>query len=85
MLEMLDSAVKNLVAQIQSYESDTFSAAANGIDLDRAEAMAAMAIEKYLFDKDGFSNTIDGVTLGYVYDELIDREVGMREELKSAI
>ncbi|MEO1149009.1 MAG: hypothetical protein AAFY26_25910 [Cyanobacteria bacterium J06638_22] len=63
----LDNAVKNLVASVQSYESDTFSASAEGIGQAEAEQIAAEVIYSLLFERDGCPIQVDGGVLSEIW------------------
>lgn len=61
----LQKAIDNLVGGIQEYESDTFSASAEGVSRKEAELAAAVLIQKFLFDDNLCpGDSVDGVVVG---------------------
>ncbi len=72
----LATAVENLVQQLQTYESDTFSASRTGIDSSTAQQMAAHLIYAFLFNSEGYpGNCIDGAVVGDAFDAVTETEV----------
>lgn len=64
----LSASIQALVQGILLYESDTFSASNENLNLQKAEMMAALMIQEHLFSLNGMPMSLDGNNVGYAMD-----------------
>lgn len=67
----LDTTIANLVLQIQTYQSDTYSGLLSQVTLEEAQLIASLLIRDLFFDMDGTRGAaINGTTLSNALTEV---------------